>query len=113
MTALSSASISPRRAQQPGAAEPLFQSLVLAFFQRSQGDITLLGSHDRLQEAFQLELITDAKAWMRMIQDRHRTSRTYKRSTTAAIAANISGRSLSCVQQLKARLEQRLQEEAR
>ncbi len=79
---------------------------------RSQGDATLLGSRDTLREAFRLELITDGEAWMLMIQDRNLTSHTYNRSTADAIAANISGRYLPCFQQLKTRLELRLQEEA-
>lgn len=55
---------------------------------RSQGDATLLGSRDS-----------------------NLTSHTYNRSTADAIAANISGRYLACFQQLKARLERRIQEE--
>ncbi len=80
---------------------------------RSQGDATLLGSCDTLREAFRLELITDGEAWMLMIQDRNLTSHTYNRSTADAIAANISGRYLVCFQQLKTRLEHRLQQETR
>ena len=79
---------------------------------RSQGDATLLGSRDTLREAFRLGLIADGEAWMLMIQDRNLTSHTYNRSTADAIAVNISGRYLACFQQLGARLDQRLQEEA-
>ena len=49
---------------------------------------------------------------MLMIQDRNLTSHTYNSSTADAIAANISGRYLPYFQQLKTRLERRLQEEA-
>jgi hypothetical protein len=68
---------------------------------------------DTLRETFRLELIMDGNAWMLMIQDRNLTSNTYNRSTADAIAANISGHYLACFQQLKTRLEQRLQEETR
>ena len=78
---------------------------------RSQGDATVLGSRDTLREAYRLELISDGEAWMLMIQDRNLTSHTYNRSTADAIAANISGRYLACFQQLKARLERRIQED--
>jgi len=78
---------------------------------RSQGDATVLGSRDTLREAFRLGLIEDGEAWMLMIQDRNITSHTYNRSTADAIAENISSSYLACFQQLKQRLEQRLQEE--
>ena len=78
---------------------------------RSQGDASLLGSRDTLREAFRLGLIEDGETWMLMIQDRNLTSHTYNRSTAEAIAANISGRYLTCFQQLNRRLERRLQEE--
>jgi hypothetical protein len=65
-----------------------------------------------LREAFRLGLITDGDAWMLIFQDRNLTSHTYNRSTADAIAANISGRYLACFQQLSARQDQRLQEEA-
>ena len=79
---------------------------------RSQGNAGLLGSRDTLREAFRLGLIEAGDTWMLMIQDRNLTSHTYNRSTADAIAANISGRYLACFQQLSARQDQRLQEEA-
>ena len=84
----------------------------LARLLRSQGDASLLGSRDTLREAFRLGLIEQGEAWMLMLQDRNLTSHTYNRSTADAIAANINGRYLPCFQQLKTRLELRLQEEA-
>jgi len=80
---------------------------------RSQGNTTLLGSRDTVREAFRLGLLDDGEAWMLMIQDRNLTSHTYNRATADAIAANISGRYLHCFRQLKTRLDQRIQEEAR
>ena len=79
---------------------------------RSQGDATLLGSRDTLREAFRLGLIENGEAWMLMIQDRNLTSHTYNRSTSDAIAQNISGMYLACFQQLSRRLEQRMRQEA-
>ena len=78
---------------------------------RSQGDATLLGSRGTLREAFRLGLIEEGEAWMLMIQDRNLTSHTYNRATAEAIAANITGSYLSCFQQLRSKLAQRLQEE--
>ena len=65
---------------------------------RSQGDASLLGSRDTLREAFRLGLIEQGEAWMLMLQDRNLTSHTdcY----------------LPCFQQLRRRLEKRVQEEA-
>ncbi|MEI6829793.1 MAG: nucleotidyltransferase substrate binding protein [Synechococcaceae cyanobacterium ELA445] len=78
---------------------------------RSQGNEDLLGSRDTLREAFRLGLVSDGEAWMLMIQDRHLTSHTYNRSTADEIARHISATYLACFQQLRARLEQRLQQE--
>jgi nucleotidyltransferase substrate binding protein (TIGR01987 family) len=79
---------------------------------RSQGNATLLGSRDTLREAFRLGLIEEGEAWMLMIQDRNLTSHTYNRPTADAIATQIVGSYLPCFQQLRARLEQRLSQEA-
>lgn len=79
---------------------------------RSQGDATLLGSRDTLRESFRLGLIEEGETWMLMIQDRNLTSHIYNRATAEAIAAHITERYLPCFQQLRGRLERRLQEEA-
>lgn len=78
---------------------------------RSQGDATLLGSHDTLREAFRLGLIEEGESWMLMIQDRNLTSHTYNRATADAIAAHITESYLPCFPRLRSRLVQRLQQE--
>ena len=75
---------------------------------RDQGNTNLLGSRDTLREAFRLQLIEDGESWMLMIQDRNLTSHTYNRSTADEIAANITGRYLTCFQDLRRTLEKRL-----
>ena len=60
---------------------------------RSQGEAFLLGSRDTLR-------------------DRNLTSHTYNLATADAIAAQIIDCYLPCFQQLRTRLEQRVQEEA-
>ena len=79
---------------------------------RSQGDDSLLGSRDTLREAFRLGLIEHGETWMLMLQDRNLTSHIYNRATADAIAAQIFDCYLPCFQQLRSRLEQRVQEEA-
>jgi hypothetical protein len=49
---------------------------------------------------------------MLMIQDRNLTSHTYNCATVDAIGAQSIGCYLLCFQQLRSRLEQRVQEEA-
>ena len=78
---------------------------------RSQGDASLLGSRDPLREAFRLGLIEHGEAWMLMLQDRNLTSHTYNRATADAIVAQIIDFYLPCFQQLRSRLDQRVQEE--
>ena len=78
---------------------------------RSQGNATLLGSHDTLREAFRLGLIEDGERWMQMIQDRNLTSHTYNKPTAEAIVANISNGSMRCFQQLQDRLSARQEQE--
>ena len=78
----------------------------------AEGNADLLGSRDTLRLAFSRGLIDDGEAWMRMIQDRNLTSHTYNRATADAIAAQIIDCYLPCFQQLRSRLEQRVQEEA-
>jgi hypothetical protein len=65
-----------------------------------------------LREAFRLGLIEQDEAWMLMLQDHNLTSHTYNRATADAIAAQIIDCYLPCFQQLRSRLEQRVQEEA-
>jgi len=79
---------------------------------RNQGDTSLLGSRDTLREAFRLGLIEQGQAWMLMLQGRNLTSHIYNRATADAIGAQIIDCYLPCFQQLRSRLEQRVQEEA-
>jgi nucleotidyltransferase substrate binding protein (TIGR01987 family) len=78
---------------------------------RSQGNATLLGSRDTLREAFRLGLIEAGETWMLMIQDRNLTSHSYNRATADAIGSQILQRYIPCFQALRARLEQRLEQE--
>jgi len=64
-----------------------------------------------LREAFRLGLIEHGEAWMLMLQDRNLTSHTYNRATADAIVAQIIDFYLPCFQQLRSRLDQRVQEE--
>jgi hypothetical protein len=57
-------------------------------------------------------LRSQGEAWMLMLQDRNLTSYIYNRATADAIAAQIIGCYLPCFQQLRSRLEQRVEEEA-
>jgi nucleotidyltransferase substrate binding protein (TIGR01987 family) len=54
-----------------------------------QGNPTIFGSRDAIREAFTLGLIADGEGWMKMLQDRNRTTHTYNEEVAAAIAANI------------------------
>jgi nucleotidyltransferase substrate binding protein (TIGR01987 family) len=54
-----------------------------------QGTPDIFGSRDAIREAFTLGLITDGEGWMKMLQDRNRTSHTYNEAVVAAITANI------------------------
>ena len=78
---------------------------------RSQGNATLLGSRDTLREAFRLGLIRDGESWMLMIQDRNLTSHTDNGATAEVLADNICRRYWPCLQQLRARLIERQQQE--
>jgi nucleotidyltransferase substrate binding protein (TIGR01987 family) len=54
-----------------------------------QGNPTIFGSRDAIREAFTLGLVADGEGWMKMLQDRKRTTHTYNEEVAAAIAANI------------------------
>ena len=57
-------------------------------------------------------LRSQGDASLLMLQDRNLTSHTYNRATADAIGAQIIDCYLPCFQQLRTRLEQRVQEEA-
>jgi nucleotidyltransferase substrate binding protein (TIGR01987 family) len=65
--------------------------LLKAFLSR-QGTQEIYGSRDATRAAFNLELIEDGESWMRMIEDRNRTSHTYNQTVAEEIAANITER---------------------
>jgi len=77
---------------------------------RSEGNASLLGSHDTLREAFRLGLIEEGEQWMLMIQDRNLTSHTSNRATAEAIADHSVNGYLPCFRQLRSMLQKRLVE---
>jgi len=54
-----------------------------------QGNPTVGGSGDATKEAFQLQLISDGKIWMEMIESRNKTSHTYNEKTADEIYTKI------------------------
>ncbi len=54
-----------------------------------QGTQNIYGSRDAIREAFSVGLIADGEGWMKMLQDRNRTTHTYNEEVAAAIVANI------------------------
>ena len=54
-----------------------------------QGNTNVGGSRDATREAFQLQLISDAKNWMEMIGSRNKTSHTYNEETADEIYSKI------------------------
>ncbi|VAW38211.1 Protein of unknown function DUF86, Caur_2869 group, partial [hydrothermal vent metagenome] len=54
-----------------------------------QGTQNIYGSRDAIREAFSVGLIADGEGWMKMLQDRNRTTHTYNEEVATAIAANI------------------------
>ena len=56
---------------------------------RWQGNTSITGSRDVIREAFANGLLEDGDGWMRMLQDRNRTSHTYNEDTARAILNNI------------------------
>jgi len=78
---------------------------------RSQGNASLLGSRDTLREAFRLGLVRDGQSWMLMIQDRNLTSHTYNQPTADQISSHIADTYLVCFQELRAVLQQRLDQD--
>lgn len=58
-------------------------------FYEYQGDIDIQGSRDAVRIAFQRGLIQDGVIWMKMIDNRQRTSHTYNKETAEEIAELI------------------------
>ena len=76
---------------------------------RWQGNTGITGSRDAIREAFANGLIEDGDGWMRMLQDRNRTSHTYNEETAQEILKNI----LQVYHPLFVALQTRMDEEAR
>ena len=71
-----------------------------------QGHQNIYGARDAIREAFAVELITDGEGWMRMLQDRNRTTHTYNEEVAAAIASNIRRRYFALFAELKTQMAQ-------
>ena len=54
-----------------------------------QGNATIKGPRDATREAFKMNLINNAEAWMDMMQSRNQTSHTYNEETANAIYQKI------------------------
>ncbi len=62
---------------------------VLKDYLEEQGITGLIGSKDAARAAFKSGLIDDGDNWMKMIEDRNKTSHTYDPIVAQAVAANI------------------------
>jgi nucleotidyltransferase substrate binding protein (TIGR01987 family) len=54
-----------------------------------QGNTTIKGPRDATREAFKMKLVSNAEAWMEMMQSRNQTSHTYNEETANAIYQKI------------------------
>ncbi len=61
----------------------------IKYFYESQGESDLQGSRDALRLAFRRGLIQDGEVWMKMLQDRNRTSHSYNVNIADEIGENI------------------------
>ncbi len=62
---------------------------VLKDFLEEKGIVGLIGSKDATRSAFKNGLIEDGESWMKMIEDRNKTSHTYDLTVAKAVAENI------------------------
>jgi nucleotidyltransferase substrate binding protein (TIGR01987 family) len=62
---------------------------VLKDYLEDKGIIGLIGSKDATRAAFKNGLIEDGEAWMKMIDDRNKTSHTYNPVIAQAVVENI------------------------
>lgn len=62
---------------------------VMKDYAEYQGNPDIGGSRDAIREAFDLQLITDGKLWMDMINSRVRTSHTYNEATADEIYRKV------------------------
>jgi nucleotidyltransferase substrate binding protein (TIGR01987 family) len=59
-------------------------------FLQNQGNQSVYGSRDAIQEAFKMGLVTDGDAWMEMFKDRNKTTHTYNQQTADDITNAIN-----------------------
>lgn len=62
---------------------------VLKDYLEEKGITGLIGSKDATRTAFRNGLIENGDAWMKMIEDRNRTSHTYDEAVAQSVAENI------------------------
>jgi nucleotidyltransferase substrate binding protein (TIGR01987 family) len=65
---------------------------VLKDYLEEKGIMGLIGSKDATRAAFKAGLIEQGEDWMKMIEDRNRTSQTYDPHVAQAVAENIRER---------------------
>lgn len=58
-------------------------------FLLEQGNESVYGARDAIQESFKVGLISDGDLWMEMFKDRNKTSHTYNRQTAKEISNAI------------------------
>ncbi|MCL7945173.1 nucleotidyltransferase substrate binding protein [Marinobacter sp. ATCH36] len=77
---------------------------VIRDYFRWQGNTSITGSRDAIREAFANGLLEEGEGWMRMLQDRNRTSHTYNEDTARAILNNILMQYHSLFEKLQTRM---------
>ncbi|HEX8332233.1 MAG TPA: nucleotidyltransferase substrate binding protein [Segetibacter sp.] len=75
-------------------------------FLEHKGNEGILGSRDAIKLAFQLGIIEDGEAWMRMIKSRTLTSHTYDEETANEIATAVKEDYFKLFDRLLIRLEE-------
>lgn len=80
-------------------------------FLTDQGYIDLIGSKDTIRLAYQVELIKNGDAWMKMIKSRNLTSHTYNQDTAEEIEEAIREIYYSLLKDFELRMKEELTEE--
>ncbi len=62
---------------------------VLKDYLEEKGIVGLIGSKDATRSAFKNGLIDDGESWMKMIEDRNKTSHTYDLAVARVVVENI------------------------
>ena len=73
---------------------------VLKDYLEEKGITGLIGSRDATRAAFKNGLIEDGEAWMKMIEDRNKTSHTYDPAVAHAVVENILERFYPAFEQM-------------